>query len=243
MIELKNKKAALFDLGSTLIEYENIPWDDIYVLCLKRAYEFLGLENISQPDCDKFYQAFLRMVITAEMESLTTCREKDVFELFRNFLASFGINGDPDFHERFLKAYYQPIRENLTLKKNAVRVLEHYRARGHKLGLISNTVFPSEYHKEDMRHFGIYDYFDHMLFSSEYPYRKPHKSIFEEMLRKLDISAPEAFFVGDRLEIDILGAKKSGIYSILIFKRGREYDDLAAADLVIENLSELIDKY
>jgi HAD superfamily hydrolase (TIGR01549 family) len=243
MMELKSKKAALFDLGSTLIEYENIPWDDIYVLCLKRAYDYLGLENINRPEWDKFYQAFLKMVIAAEMESLTTYREKDVFELFRNYLASFGIDGDSGFHERFLKAYYRPIRENLTLKKNAREVLEYCRAQGHKLGLISNTIFPSQYHKQDMRDFGIYDYFDHMLFSSEYAYRKPHQSIFEEMLRKLDISAPEAFFVGDRPEIDILGAKNSGIYSILILKRGREYDDLTAADLVIENLSELIDNY
>jgi putative hydrolase of the HAD superfamily len=122
-------------------------------------------------------------------------------------------------------------------------VLEFYKQRGHKLGLISNTVFPEKYHYEDMQHFGIYDYFDEIIFSSEFSHRKPHPSIFEHVLTKLDISANQAFFVGDRMDIDIVGAKNAGLFAVLKKKPGRECDHDGEADLVIDDLRELIENY
>ena len=243
MISLHEKKGAIFDLGSTLIEYENIPWSELFKLSLKRAYDYLPKADIKQPDFDRFYDAFLEHVIKVEEVSLITQKEKDILELFANFLREFDISNSPRFLNNFLDIYYQPVRESIGLKENAVEVLEHFRSKGHKIGLISNTVFPAEYHLEDMRTHKIDKYFDHAMFSSEFPRRKPHPSIYAEMLRKLDISASEAFFIGDRIEIDVLGAKASGIFAILIKKHGRDYGDLSMPDLIIDNLSELLNFY
>jgi len=243
MQKLREKKGAIFDLGSTLIEYENIPWPRLFELSLKRAHENLPRMQADPPEWATFYPTFLDMVIAKEKISNETHVEQNIMKLFRDFLEHFELRGDEEFVSAFLDIYYQPIRESLTLKDGAKNVLDRFKSNGQKLGLISNTVFPPEYHLADMKHFGIYEYFDHMIFSSRFPYRKPHLSIYEDMLRSLDILPSEAFFVGDRLEVDVLGANNAGLFSILIRKAGRDYGDLSAADLVIDELSDLIDQY
>ncbi|NIP44114.1 MAG: HAD family hydrolase [candidate division Zixibacteria bacterium] len=243
MTPLKEKDAAIFDLGSTLIEYENIPWPDLFKLSLQRAHKYLHEVDIEPPEFDKFHEVFLEKVIEVEKESNVTHKEKDILKLFESFLSYFGISNNSDFLEKFLEVYYQPVRESIYLKEGAMDVLDYYKSNGHKIGLISNTVFPPEYHLEDMRKFGIDKFFDHLIFSSAFPRRKPHPSIYTEMLRVLDISASKAFFIGDRVEIDVLGAKNCGVFSILLRKKGREYSDLSLPDLVIDNLSELLKYY
>ncbi|HER00323.1 MAG TPA: HAD family hydrolase [candidate division Zixibacteria bacterium] len=243
MTSLKEKEAAIFDLGSTLIEYENIPWPDLFKLSLKRAHKYLQETDTQPPEFDKFYEVFLYKVVEVEKESNITHKEKDILKLFESFLLHLGISNNSDFLEKFLEVYYQPVRESIYLKTGALEVLEYFKSNGHKIGLISNTVFPPEYHLEDMRKFGIDRFFDHVIFSSAFPRRKPHPSIYIEMLRELDISASKAFFIGDRVEIDVLGAKNCGVFSILLRKKGREYDDLSLPDLVIDNLSELLKYY
>lgn len=240
---LRKRKGALFDLGSTLIEYENIPWPELFRMGLKRAYGYLPVENISRPDFDEFYDAFLNQVVSVEEKSDETQLEIDIFDVFGKFLSGFNMPHDRDFVYRFLRNYYSPVRENMSLKENALNILDHFQKHGHKIGLISNTVFPPEFHREDMQSLDLDQYFDYMIFSSEFHYRKPHPSIYNKMLRMLDISAPEAFFTGDRIEIDVQGAKTIGMLSVLLKKKGREYGDLESPDLVIENLIELLEYY
>lgn len=240
---LRKRKGALFDLGSTLIEYENISWPELFRLGLERAYGYLSVGNIDRPDFEDFYQAFLDQVISAEEKSNETQIEVDIVDIFGKFLSSFEMPNDREFVYRFLQKYYEPVREHISLKENALDILEHFKKHGHKIGLISNTVFPPEFHLEDMRGFKIDHYFDQMIFSSEFHYRKPHSSIYNKMLRMLDISASKAFFTGDRIEIDVQGAKTIGMLSVLLKKKGREYNDLEAPDLVIDNLIELLEYY
>ncbi len=243
MRKLRELKGAIFDLGSTLIEYENIPWPKLFEMSLKRAHASLPAMKVSSPEWATFYPGFLEMVIEKEKISDKTHVEQDIMKLFGEFLEHFELPGDDDFVSEFLKVYYQPVRESISLKDGAIDLLEHFRGNGHKIGLISNTVFPPDYHLTDMKNHGIYEYFDYKVFSSRFPYRKPHRAIYDHVSSKLDISPSEAFFVGDRLEIDVLGANNAGLYSILIRKPGREYGDTSAADLVIDNLSDLIDYY
>jgi FMN phosphatase YigB (HAD superfamily) len=240
---LRKRKGALFDLGSTLIEYENIPWSELFRMSLERAYGYLPAENIVRPDFDDFYQAFLDQVVAVEEKSDETQIEIDIFEVFSKFLSHFNMPNDSEFLDRFLRNYYSPVRENMSLKENALETLKYFNSHGHKIGLISNTVFPPEFHQEDMRSLDIEQYFDEIIFSSDFHYRKPHPSIYNKMLRMLDISASEAFFTGDRIEIDVLGAKTIGMFSVLLKKKGRKYEDIETPDLVIENLIELLEYY
>lgn len=58
---------------------------------------------------------------------------------------------------------------------------------------------------------GIKEYFDHIMVSEEHGWRKPHTTIFTDVLAVLGVTPAEALFVGDTLAEDILGAKRVGM--------------------------------
>lgn len=238
---LKTKQAAIFDLGSTLIEYENKSWIEFCKSCIECAYQFMSRSSLHLPGRANFRDSFVQAAMDIDQQSLQTQKEPDLLQFLTSFLEDFRIRRDDYFMLDFLEAYYIPIRNSLTIKPGAIEILDFFKNKGCKIGLISNTIFPSSYHLQDMQSFNIYRYFDYMLFSSNCEYRKPHVSIYNDMLSALDISADLAFFVGDRMEIDIVGANNAGIDSVLYKKEGREYADTSDAKLIINSLYELID--
>ena len=51
---------VLFDMGSTLLEYETIPWSVLNVNCLDAAYKFLEDGGYDLPPVDRFWSVRLR---------------------------------------------------------------------------------------------------------------------------------------------------------------------------------------
>ena len=63
--------------------------------------------------------------------------------------------------------------------------------------------------------------------------------MFEAALRRLDVSPEEAIEVGDSYEVDVLGAKRAGMKTVL--KLNEREDRLEwVADYKIRKLSELL---
>src|SRR4030095_9201143 len=58
---------------------------------------------------------------------------------------------------------------------------------------------------------GAAAYFQHVTISEEHGWRKPHPQIFTDTLKALEVSPPEALFVGDSPHDDILGARGVGM--------------------------------
>jgi putative hydrolase of the HAD superfamily len=86
---------------------------------------------------------------------------------------------------------------------------------GYRLGLISNfTYAPVIY--TGLRKVGISGFFDVILVSDAVGWRKPHRRIFEEALKKLGVKAEEAIHVGDSPEEDIKGAKQLGMKTVFV---------------------------
>lgn len=51
--------------------------------------------------------------------------------------------------------------------------------------------------------------------SSEYVIRKPDRMLFETALRKAGLPAEQAWYCGDSIRYDVLGAHRAGIYPVL----------------------------
>ena len=51
-------KAVLFDLGSTLLEFENQPWDDLLRQGIAAVYNALSIHGAALPSDELFYRAF-----------------------------------------------------------------------------------------------------------------------------------------------------------------------------------------
>nr|MBN2276220.1 HAD family hydrolase [candidate division Zixibacteria bacterium] len=233
-------KGVLFDLGSTLLEYETIPWEELNIRCFDAGYSFLVKDGIDVPPRDVFWEKHLEIRQNYRKYAADTLREWNVVDALNELLKSVGINGEKSLAEIFFRAFYQPISRQLSLFADSQHILRELKQRGFKIGLVSNTIFPADYHLDELKKYGLLPYFDFTIFSSSFGFRKPHPSIYQHALKLIDLPPENLVFVGDRYQEDCLGPQKMGIRPILKYREGRDYPDPLPSDLtVIKSLSEL----
>jgi putative hydrolase of the HAD superfamily len=127
--------------------------------------------------------------------------------------------------------------QHFVLYDDVTPVLRELKARGLKVGLISNS------HRSLLsfqEHFELHGLIAGAVSSSEHGYMKPHPSIFEAALTLLEVRAGESVMVGDSFTHDIEGARRVGMRGVLVHRS----DDLVPAPPdprvpVIHDLSEL----
>jgi putative hydrolase of the HAD superfamily len=95
--------------------------------------------------------------------------------------------------------------------------LEHYRARGLRLVVISN--WDVSLHAV-LGALGLGPALDGIVTSAEARARKPSGVIFEQALHLAGVSGREAIHVGDSFEEDVVGARAAGIEPVLLRRDG-----------------------
>ena len=122
-------------------------------------------------------------------------------------------------------------------------VLEAIRRMGLKIGLISNVNSRGQV-PANLKAYGIHEYFDPIVLSSEYGRRKPDPAIFHYAARLANVPASACVYIGDRIVRDIDGAQRAGYgMSVLIrhdFEHGED-DAGATPSAVIDNMTEVLD--
>ncbi|HYN08402.1 MAG TPA: HAD family hydrolase [Vicinamibacterales bacterium] len=124
---------------------------------------------------------------------------------------------------------------HFSLYDDVAETFRTLRARGLRLGLISNT------HRclaSFQSHFELGDLVSVAVSSSDHGFMKPHPSIFRAALELMGVAPAEAVMVGDSLPHDVRGARQAGMHGILI-ARGDRRVDAGAGVPVIRTLSEL----
>ncbi len=87
---------------------------------------------------------------------------------------------------------------------------------------------------------GIAELFEVILVSDEVGWRKPNPVIFELALERLGVEPGEALFVGDRIDIDVAGAKSVGMGAAWINPDGAPVPPGAVApDFDVKDLADL----
>jgi putative hydrolase of the HAD superfamily len=234
-------KAILFDMGSTLIEFENSTWEVLGKLCAERGYDFLKKSDLSLPEFPEFSKALDEEFLKARNQVQDSLREFRAEQVARSLCAFLNVSASDGLCWNYLEAYYQPITEQLTLIDGAPEILREFRGMNLKIGLVSNTIFPKEYHLGELKRFGLLPYLNAYHFSSEMGVRKPHPQMFLRTLNDLGVDAAEAVFVGDRLVEDVGGAQKVGMKAILARHEGRDYSAPVTPDAEIQRLDQLPD--
>jgi HAD superfamily hydrolase (TIGR01549 family) len=235
----KKLKAILFDMGSTLIEFENLTWDVLGKLCAQRGYEFLKQERLNLPGFDEFSDALDKEFLKARDEVKNNLKEFRVETVVGNLFGALKFESSDGLCGGFLDSFYQPIADQLTLIAGAPEVLKFFRDGNVKIGLVSNTIFPMDYHLRELKRFGLFPYLDAYHFSSQVGVRKPHPEIYFKTLGELEAEASQAVFVGDRLIEDVDGAQKVGMKGILALHERRDYSAPVTPDAKIERLEQL----
>lgn len=125
------------------------------------------------------------------------------------------------------------------LYPNVPNVLEALSEK-YKLGIIANQVAGT---KERIDNWGIGKYFDVVVASHEAGCAKPDLKIFNMALKEADCKPDEAVMIGDRIDNDILPAKKLGMKTVWVRQGFAKYQDVKnineKPDYVINNISEI----
>jgi HAD superfamily hydrolase (TIGR01549 family) len=99
----------------------------------------------------------------------------------------------------------------------AAPMLAELRERGLRLGVLSSTPWPRQWHEEWLRRDGVLDFFHATVWSSDLPWTKPHPTAFRAALEAVGVDDPStAVYVGDRPYDDISGAKGVGMRAVLV---------------------------
>jgi HAD superfamily hydrolase (TIGR01509 family) len=127
----------------------------------------------------------------------------------------------------------------------AVVFPEHHRAllralkERHRLAVVSNFDYtPTARHVLERE--GVADLFETIVVSDEVGWRKPKPVIFERALEHLAIRPGEALFVGDRADIDVVGAQAVGMASAWINREATALPEgMTPPEYEIRDLGEL----
>ncbi len=111
----------------------------------------------------------------------------------------------------------------------------------YKLGIIANQSLGTQ---ERIDNWGIGKYFDVVMASAEAGCAKPDPRIFTMALQKAKCEPNEAVMVGDRLDNDIVPAKKLGMKTVWVRQGYAIYqsidDESKRPDYIVDNIGELI---
>ena len=235
-------KAVIFDLGSTLIEYEVVSWDELNLLCAASARDWLVGLGFDVPDEPSFLQQFEDAKSEYRRVASETLKEWDVPMVAEPFLREIGVTAGDGFVEQFFDAYYAPVDRLLYAYSDTIDTLKWIKQRGLTIGLISNTIFPERAHRRELQRFGIEPYLDFAIFSSSFKLRKPHPDIFRHACALAGFEPQECVYIGDRYIEDVTGPNGIGMPAILRTKAGRDYPpDMPPTTRRVATLSELSD--
>lgn len=230
----------LFDMGNTLIDFEPEPFASLHRAALGRVHRAID----SSLDPDAFVDAFASIWAELERSHRPAGRQPHLGDAFDRLLDAIGTPADPATVTRMEDAHFGLFRERIRLYPEVPALLAACRARGLKLALVSNTIWRSADHRADLARFGIAGAFDHEVYSRDFGWMKPHPSIFRDALDAVGVPPERAVMIGDRLSIDIAGARALGCRTVLRRHRhtweGR--DPACVPDIEVDDLSDLLER-
>jgi HAD superfamily hydrolase (TIGR01509 family) len=96
-------------------------------------------------------------------------------------------------------------------------VLGRLRERGLKLGVLSSTSWPREWHEDRFRADRVLDLFDACVWTSDLEWTKPHPEAFRAAMDAVGVGDPaRCVYIGDRPYDDISGAKAVGMRAVFV---------------------------
>ncbi len=112
-------------------------------------------------------------------------------------------------------------------------------SREYAVGVITNWNGEDE-QRHKLRHLGLETFIRHLIVSSVVGFEKPDPRIFGHALSLAGVTAQDAVFVGDRLDVDIGGAHVAGMRAVWFNHWGGTLEGRGVRpDAVIERFCEL----
>ena len=238
-------KTVLFDMGDTVVDLGEGrgSYEERVMLRVARVYDALAGRGVSLPGQEAFCKT---LAADSEAQYQAAVAQQigiDAPTVMRRFLETQGLPNDDEVVEVAAEAYCRGGPELVApLRLGAVETMTALKARGLRLGAISNTIQPGRFLTTNMQRWGLTEIFDVRVYSSDVGVAKPHPKIFQVALAQLGVVAQDAVYVGDRLVPDVGGAHGVGMKAVLIEVAHRvESHPMIVPDARVKELPELLD--
>ncbi len=234
---MKRPKGIIFDLGDTVLSEERFNPLGGTSKILESAINPHNLTPIEiQAKADEIYQG---LKISRE-ELFIEFSEQNFHRLLYETLGITLNISYPEAERRFWLA-----STNFKPTQGVIEVLNLLKINKINAGILSNTMFSGDILKEELDRHSLTRYFNFIIASSDYGFRKPSARIFDVAIKKINLIPSDIWFVGDTLEYDVKGAIQSGLFPVWYNPKGHpknlEYDCLEIRSWYefIEKLKEL----
>jgi putative hydrolase of the HAD superfamily len=224
-------EAVIFDWGGTLSIYADIDLEDMWRMAARHL----------APDHEEALTAQLVQVETDAWDRIKVDQHSfTLAQLLAEASEAVGVDVAAAVLEEASQHHLDAWTPHIRHDPDAAGVLQALQGRGLKVGLLSNTHWPRDFHEHFLARDGLAPLIDARLYTSELDHSKPHRSVFVAALKAVGVSDPSlAVFVGDRPYDDVWGAQQAGLRGVL-----RSNDIMPAYDVepdgVIDSLPELL---
>jgi putative hydrolase of the HAD superfamily len=216
MTQPRPLEAVIFDWGGTLTPWHAIDLPEQWRVFAREVHGVpVDSPEVAEADLERAHE-LAETILAAEDAAWRRGREEHSSATLEKILDEAGVSADDDRHHLALAAY-QGFWEPHTLTDPQVRPLwEGLHERGLKVGVLSNTIWSREYHREIFERDGVLDLIDADVYSSEIDHVKPHPAAFLAACEAVGVEPRAAVYVGDRLFEDVHGPQQVGMRAIWI---------------------------
>ncbi len=137
-------------------------------------------------------------------------------------------------YERFVET--RAVDYSQIMFPGVIEVLDHVRAKGHKMGLASSSRMDNIQHVLDVC--GLNDYFDVVVSGDQFHQSKPHPEIYQFTANQLNVSPYDCIVIEDSV-YGIQAAKSAGM-KVIAIRDLRFSTDTSLADHVVDSLPEVL---
>jgi putative hydrolase of the HAD superfamily len=194
--------AVIFDWGGTLTRWHDV---DFHAETVALAAAVTTVGHDEEASRTALHEAG-RIVWGRSRDHQQSATVSDLFD-------EAGLEHDP----ALLTAYREFWEPHTYTDPEARPMLERLRASGLRIGVLSNTIWPREWHVDFFRRDGVYELLDGDVYTSEIPWTKPSPLAFDAAMEAVGATDPgRCVYVGDRLYDDIWGAQRAGMRTVHI---------------------------
>lgn len=219
MFEISRIKGIIFDCYGTLIDIDTDE-DDYYTYdTVSKWLKYKGVKI--DPDLLRSeYHSKIRDKMEASKEKYPEVRVEEIFAeicgenaIWKSDTTYLGIETSKVFRSASLRRL-RPFQESMEILK---------RYKDLSLCLVSNG--QRVFSEKELRFLGLYEFFDHVIFSSDMRYKKPDQRIFRIALERMKLKPEEVLSVGDTAENDIIAPQEIGMEAMHIYDAWRDLLD------------------
>ncbi len=197
---LGSVEAVIFDWGGTLTRWHDI---DFHAESLALAQAVVNSHHEPAEITARLHRAG-EVVWGRSRDHQQSATVADLF-------VEAGLDHDPDL----LAAYYEFWEPHTLTDPEAAPMLVELRDAELRVGVLSNTIWPREWHDGIFARDGIAPLLDAAVYTSELPWTKPSPHAFAAARDSLGVDDPgRCVYVGDRLYDDVWGAQQAGMRAV-----------------------------